>query len=100
MVCHSRNGERAGNDGDMVLPRSPTTNGAGALKPTGCVVPAVDVIPVYRSIYASSISLIEVLVFLPTPDVTMSWRVPYFPLRRAAEPVAPGRFGMTSEGYS
>jgi hypothetical protein len=58
-------------------------NGAGPLKSIGC---AVDAIQVYRSMHAFGASLIEVLVFLPTRDVTMPRRVLHFPLRRAAEP--------------
>ena len=43
-------------------------------------------------LYAFGISLIEVSVFLPTPDVTVPWRVVHFSLRRAAEPISPRRF--------
>jgi hypothetical protein len=53
-----------------------------------------------RVIYASSISLIEVLDILVNSRRNMSWRVPHFPLHQAARAHPRRRLSMTSDGYS
>ena len=80
------NGERIAKD-RVVPSRSPTTNGAAPIEIHRVRRSPGDLMQVCR---ASTISLIEVLVFLPIPDVTMSWRVLLFPLRQATEPSLEG----------
>ena len=86
MVCRSWHGERIDLDGGGAT-RASYNKWSRTIEIHRVRRSPGDLMQVCR---ASTISLIEVLVFLPTPDVTMSWRVLHFPLRQATEPVARG----------